>query len=722
MADDIRYHFCVMETNESRMDEFFARCTDDRRNFQLLSGHLRGVARRCVEFASGALRGDARFAEIAEMTGLLHDLGKYRDEFRRYLRAGTAQRSAETAHAMYGAAAACFEFNLQLAAFVIAGHHAGLHDASDLQQLLEGKKFQADRRYPELLRRAQQADELESLPAVDPIPFDESDDADKRRYEFFTRMLFSMLVDADRLDSEQWEQKQRLNRPWNGPSRPLVAGRLLELLDAERRRRAESAPADDLLRLRNEVFEACMAKGRDFPPGFFTLTVPTGGAKTLSSMAFSLAHAERHELRRVIVVIPYLSIIEQNARDYRKILGTAQVLEHHSAVDLVEKQRKENLATGDEPAGASDAEQGMENWDAPIIVTTSVQFIETLFAASPSRARNPNGDPDAGNLPRIDPTTNKGLVSDVCLKRKVCNFIAQFPPTRKADNANGFAILVQQGNVLNNELDRGIQEGIKPLVATELQKLVAEFVEKKGSQPSEKELEKLAKQAKDNLAKKEQAEAAMKWLCREFFDVRTFGGVLSTGDDVLKGSAYGQVRGPVQFTFGRSVDPITPLEISITRCAVTKPEDEKKERTMGNKHIVPYALYVAKAYISPVFAERTGFDEEDMRLFFEALEHMFTHDQSAARAEMNVRAIYDFEHVGTQGAENASQNVREAKLGCAHAHQLFNGVLQHLKLADGKEFPERFEDYGSIKDDWSDKESGEIVVPGVRLHRRVAPE
>lgn len=302
---------------------------------------------------------------------------------------------------------------------------------------------------------------------------------------------------------------------------------------------------------------------------------------------------------------------------------------------------------------------------------------------------NPNGDPDAGNLPRIDPTTNKGLVSDVCLKRKVRNFIAQFPPARKADDANGFSILVQRGNILNNEIKAAINKATEPL-------------EKKATD-------------------KQKAEAAMKWLCHEFYDVRTFGGVLSTGDDVLKGSAYGQVRGPIQFTFARSVDPITPLEISITRCAVTKPEDEKKERTMGNKHIVPYALYVAKAYVSPVFAERTGFDDDDLRLFYEALEHMFTHDQSAARAEMNVRAIYDFEHVGTQPAENATQNAREAKLGCAHAHQLFDGVLGHLKLRDGRQFPESFDDYSSVADAWPDKKSGEIVVPGVRLHRRVVP-
>ena len=300
---------------------------------------------------------------------------------------------------------------------------------------------------------------------------------------------------------------------------------------------------------------------------------------------------------------------------------------------------------------------------------------------------NPNGDPDAGNLPRIDPTTSKGLVSDVCLKRKIRNFVVQFPKDRTEDDANGFNILIQQGNILNNELDRGIK------AATE----------------------KLKPEATD----KEKAEAAMKWLCREFYDVRTFGGVLSTGDDVLKGSAFGQVRGPIQFTFGRSCDPITPLEISITRCAVTKPEDEKKERTMGNKHIVPYALYVAKAFVSPVFAERTGFSEEDLGMFFEALQHMFDHDQSAARAEMTVRGVYDFEHVGTQAEANADQNAREARLGCAHAWKLFEGVHIDPKNKD-KDYPESYADY-IVSDDWKDKKCGDEVVPGVRIHRRVDP-
>lgn len=292
---------------------------------------------------------------------------------------------------------------------------------------------------------------------------------------------------------------------------------------------------------------------------------------------------------------------------------------------------------------------------------------------------NPNGDPDAGNMPRIDPTTNKGLISDVCLKRKIRNYVVEF---RKG--LEGLDILIRQENIINNKIDNAEQKAAEPL-------------DKKASD-------------------KEKAEAAMKWLCREFYDVRTFGGVISTGNGVLKGSAFGQVRGPIQFTFGQSVDPITPLDVSITRCAVTKPEDEKKERTMGNKFIVPYALYVAKVYISPVFAERTGFTDYDLNLFFEALGQMFTHDQSAARAEMTVRGIYDFEHIGTQAPNNAEQNKREARLGCYHAHKLFEGIEVVLKAGEGgkkKEFPEKFSDY-EIRCEWTE----ETLPLGVNLHLR----
>lgn len=295
---------------------------------------------------------------------------------------------------------------------------------------------------------------------------------------------------------------------------------------------------------------------------------------------------------------------------------------------------------------------------------------------------NPNGDPDAGNLPRIDPTTNKGLVSDVCLKRKIRNYVIDFNDDdgkNFLNGDNGYDVLVKQGVVINNELTSATSDAT----------------------------EKMDKKVSD----KEKAKAARKWLCRKFYDVRTFGGVLSTGNDVLKGSAYGQVRGPIQFTFGQSLDPITPLEISITRCAVTKPEDEKKERTMGNKHIVPYGLYMAKAFVSPVFAERTGFTEDDLTLFFEALYDMFTHDQSAARPEMIVRGIYDFEHVGTQHANNAEQNKKEARLGCCHAHKLFEGI--EIQLENGKEFPESFNDY-HVKCKWSE----ENILNGVQLHLR----
>ena len=290
---------------------------------------------------------------------------------------------------------------------------------------------------------------------------------------------------------------------------------------------------------------------------------------------------------------------------------------------------------------------------------------------------NPNGDPDAGNMPRLDPNTSRGIVSDVCLKRKVRNFVEMFSPERTGDN--GYNLLVKQGAVIAREIENGIQSATEILPA--------------------------------NASKSKKQETTMQWLCREFFDVRAFGGVLGVGDDIMRGSAWGQVRGPVQFTFGQSYHPITPMEISITRCAVTKEEDAEKERTMGNKHIVPYALYGAKVYVSPAFAERTGFTNADLEILFDALNHMFEHDRSAARGEMVVRGIYDFEHVGTQHENNAEQNQREARLGCAHAHRLFEGI--EVKLRDGAEFPESFADY-EISCEWDSTD----LPAGVRLNKR----
>ena len=268
---------------------------------------------------------------------------------------------------------------------------------------------------------------------------------------------------------------------------------------------------------------------------------------------------------------------------------------------------------------------------------------------------NPNGDPDAGNMPRRDPNTEHGIVTDVCLKRKIRNFVELYPPERQSSDNNGFNILIKQGAVIESEQKKGENAAAAAVAAGEL-----------------------PKNDKDR-----QAEYAIKWLCREFYDIRAFGGVLAVGNGVLKGSAFGQLRGPVQFTFGQSVDSITPMEVSITRCAVTKESDKGKERTMGNKYIVPYALYVAKIYVSPAFAEKTGFTDEDLGVFFKALEWMFSPDPSAARAEMVIRGIYDFEHVGTHADATDEmqkrQHLKEAKLGCAHPHKLFEGIKIALK-------------------------------------------
>ena len=168
-----------------------------------------------------------------------------------------------------------------------------------------------------------------------------------------------------------------------------------------------------------------------------------------------------------------------------------------------------------------------------------------------------------------------------------------------------------------------------------------------------------------------------------------------------------------------SVDPITTQEITLTRCAVTKEEDAAKERTMGHKHIVPYGLYVAKAFVSPLFADRTGFDDDDLKLFLDALGHLFSNDQSAARAEMSVRAIFDFEHVGTQPAANAGQNRREQQLGCAHAHKLFETIRIKRNAASPTTFPTAFTDYDVTADEGWDADGRHAKFPGVTLHRLV---
>ena len=328
----------------------------------LLQDHLRSVGTLARRFATTA---SPLLVEPAQWAGRLHDLGKYREEFQAYLRE-ERESSVETHHAMYGAALA-FQRRWLGLAFAIAGHHAGLHDISQLQALVNDAKYKSAERLPLLIERF--TTEVGPLDAHFAEPTFGT--AQQTHAELYIRMLFSTLVDADFLDTEAH---------YTGMLRPSCAFRpdiLLQRLLAEK---ATKSSAGELNALRHRIFQQCL-DAAELPPGFFSLTVPTGGGKTLASMAFALQHAERHGLRRVIVVIPYLSIIEQNAAQYRRIFDPDNegiVIEQHSAVaapeDGEERQR-------------SRLEYAAENWDAPIIVTTSVQYIESLFANRPSRCR-----------------------------------------------------------------------------------------------------------------------------------------------------------------------------------------------------------------------------------------------------------------------------------------------------------------------------------------------
>lgn len=266
---------------------------------------------------------------------------------------------------------------------------------------------------------------------------------------------------------------------------------------------------------------------------------------------------------------------------------------------------------------------------------------------------NPNGDPDAGNLPRLDAETGHGLTTDVSLKRKVRNFVVLV----KGD-VSPYEIYVKEKAILNKTHERAY-EGIG-----KADLLKGDDKKRKGGDA--------VNEARD-------------WMCRNFFDVRTFGAVMSTGVNC------GQVRGPVQLTFARSVDPIIAQEHSITRMAVaTEAEAEKQggdNRTMGRKHTVPYGLYVAHGFVSSFLAKQTGFSEDDLGLLWQALGQMFEHDRSAARGEMATRGLYVFKH--------------DSELGNAPAYALF----ERLKVQKNTEIPRGFSDY-SVKMDDADMPSG----------------
>ncbi len=356
-------------SQDSKTQTFFAHSGNVRGDWHRLADHLKGVAKLGSRFAEQS-RFDLK--DPAFWAGLLHDLGKYRHEFQEYLR-NERERSIETHHAIYGAALA-FQRGWLGPAFAIAGHHAGLHDLNELQTLVEGPTYHTNERIPLLVERFER--ELEKIPKQIAEPVFVI--GDKYRVEFYIRMLFSALVDADFLDTEAHFKETRT------PLK-LQASELLQRLVTEKESKSSQG---ELNIIRNRIFQQCLDKAQDLP-GFFSLTVPTGGGKTLAGMAFALAHAAQpqHELRRIIVVIPYLSIIEQNAAEYRRILDPANsgiVIEHHSAVNVPEDTGESRPR---DPFEKHPTEYAAENWDAPIIVTTSVQFIESLFANRTSFCR-----------------------------------------------------------------------------------------------------------------------------------------------------------------------------------------------------------------------------------------------------------------------------------------------------------------------------------------------
>lgn len=265
---------------------------------------------------------------------------------------------------------------------------------------------------------------------------------------------------------------------------------------------------------------------------------------------------------------------------------------------------------------------------------------------------NPNGDPDAGNLPRVDAETGRGLVTDVCLKRKVRNYAM----LTKGATA-GFDIFVKEKGVLNRAI-----EGSYVALGVDLEMPPAD--EKDGKKRNEK-----------GVGQGKEVERARDQMCKEFYDIRTFGAVMSTGANA------GQVRGPVQMTFGRSVDRIVSLEHSITRMAVATEEESEKQsgdnRTMGRKNTVPYGVYVSHGFVSAHLAQQTKFSEDDLKLLWDALANMFEHDRSAARGMMSTRKLIVFKH--------------DSALGNAPAHALFDRVTVQRK--DESKPPRSFSDY-----------------------------
>jgi len=294
---------------------------------------------------------------------------------------------------------------------------------------------------------------------------------------------------------------------------------------------------------------------------------------------------------------------------------------------------------------------------------------------------NPNGDPDAGNLPRVDAETGRGLVTDVCLKRKVRDYVILSKECKPP-----YDIWVKAKSLtLNEQVERAYDEDPEVKKAVEAWRAWQKDKKKNPKPPRHYE------------------DVARDWMCKNFFDIRTFGAVMSTSDKAEESAedmskikkTAGQVRGPVQMTFGRSVDPIVALEHSISVCAARKADKpvEAQIGIQGRKNTVPYGLYVAHGFVSAHLAAQTGFSEDDLALFWEALVNMFEHDRSAARGLMATRGLKVFKH--------------EKPLGNAPSHKLFERV--RITRKDASKPPRAFSDY-DVTVDWSNPPSGVELI------------
>ena len=342
------------------MNTYLAHIADDGRT-QTVKDHLTGTANLASEFADafGA-------AGQAELAGLAHDIGKYTAAFQLRLQGGH-----KVDHATYGAYE-CFMRRQLAAAFAAMGHHGHLTDGGGKGDTSDAGTFFGR------IKRAKSG-------ALDPDPVWRQEISlpeavipawanDRLEGMFFTRMLFSCLVDADYLDTEAF-MDGHARQMYDGPDIDALWSRLSGYISGW------FPPKGELNAQRCAILERCLSEGRTKRPGVFTLTVPTGGGKTVASLAFALAHAKAHGLKRVIYVIPYTSIIEQTAETFRNILGDESVLEHHSNVQY------DIAADGEADGNGLRMLRATENWDAPVVVTTAVQFFESLFACKPSQCR-----------------------------------------------------------------------------------------------------------------------------------------------------------------------------------------------------------------------------------------------------------------------------------------------------------------------------------------------